>query len=186
MYLTITAILVALIVPQQANAQFIRRLGRVVNDIGKTILETPSTNAAQSYANMEGVKIVTGHPDFKMVAKRCVASGEDVFIEFIVTNIGESDVKQFKVHGSSYSTKVYDDQGNVYKKDIQVSIAGLEYTFNDQEVKLVVGVPTKFTMIVKNVPTRVASFALIEPDIFSTDWNINRETVKVRNVPIYR
>lgn len=183
MYLAIVVILVALVIPQQTNAQFIKQLGRVVSEVGKAIIETPSNNTA---LNMEGVKIVTGHPDFKMVVKRCVASGENVLIDFVVTNIGESDVKEFIVRGSSDETKLYDNMGNVYNRGIQVSIGGLDFTNYSREVKLVAGVPTKFSMMVKNVPKKVTSFALIEPDICSADWNINKESVKVRNVPIYR
>ena len=132
------------------------------------------------------IKIVTGHPDFNLKITRCVASGKNVVLDMVVTNLGENDVEQFKVHGSGYATKVYDDQGNIYDTDINVKIANKQYTTGAIEIKLVSGVPTKYSLMIGNVSPRAESLVLIEPDIWVPAWKTEYTTVKIRNVPITR
>lgn len=136
----------------------------------------------------QNIKIVTGHPDLKIEVLRCAASGPNVVLDLMVTNTGYEDVKDFKVHGSGYATKFYDNLGNIYENghSIEVKIANKEYTVEYHLIKLVAGLPTRLSYIVHNVSPRATSFALIEPDIWSPDWSINKETVKIRYVPITR
>ena len=108
------------------------------------------------------IKIVTGHPDFKLKVTRCVASGKTVVVDMVVTNLGDNDVERFKVHGSGYATKAYDDQGNIYDSDINVKIANKPYTTGAHEIKLVSGVPTKYSIMISNVSLQAESLVLIE------------------------
>lgn len=132
------------------------------------------------------IKIVTGHPDFKLKVTRCAASGKTVVLDMVVTNMGDSDVDQFKVHGSGYATKVYDDQGNIYDSDINVKIANKQYTTGAHLIKLVAGVPTKYSLMIGNVSPQAEMLVLVEPDIWVPTWKTELNTVKIRNVPITR
>ena len=146
------------------------------------------TFAASQKMNAQNIKVITGHPDFKIEVLRCAASGPNVVLDLMVTNIGYEDVKEFKVHGSNYATKFYDNLGNIYERDqsVEVKIANKDYTVSDCTIKLVAGLPTRLSYIVHNVSPRATSFVLIEPDIWVPDWSINLETVKIRFVPIAR
>lgn len=191
--MSLVAVVFTMMAPQQANAQFFKQLGKIAEQVGKQLLEDPAvTQAEQGQTQTEastqvnGVKIVTGHPDLKIVVNRCAASGTNVVIDLVITNIGSTDVEEFKLHGSTYGTKVYDDQGNIYDKDIQVKIANREYTKYSDEIKLVAGVPTRVSFLIKGVAAQAKTFVLFEPDAYVPFWNITKETVKLRNIPITR
>ena len=134
----------------------------------------------------DAIKIVTGHPDLKIKVTRCVASGKNVVLDMTVTNMGDTDAPEFGVHGSNWATKIYDDQGNIYEKDIKVKIANKDYTTDRYFIKLVAGVPFKFSIMVSEVSPQAESFVLVEPDIYCEFWSINKDTVKLRNIPISR
>jgi len=140
----------------------------------------------QNVSAQDGIKIITGHPDFKLKVTRCVANGKTVVLDMIVTNLGDSDVSQFKVHGSAYATKVYDDQGNIYDRNINVKIANKQYTEGAYEIKLVAGVPTKYSIMIDDVSPQAETLVLVEPDIWVPAWKTNLNTVKIRNIPITR
>lgn len=191
--LTVMAIAMIFMAPQQASAQFWKQLGKAAESVGKAVLESSTTQTQKSSSSAnnvasvgKGQRIVTGHPDFKIEIKRCAASGTNVVLDLVVTNVGGSDVKQFRVHGGTYSTKLYDNLGNIYERDIYVKIANKEYTDYQYEIRLVSGLATNFSILVKDVDQRATSFVLVEPDIYSTDWGITKETVKLRNIPITR
>ena len=139
----------------------------------------------KTYAQ-DGIKIVTGHPDFKLKVTRCAASGKNVVLDMVVTNLSDNDIERFKVHGSEFATKVYDDQGNIYEEDINVKIANKQYTTDAYEIKLVAGVPTKYSLMIANVSPQAETLVLVEPDIWVPEWKIDLNTVKIRNVPITR
>ena len=132
------------------------------------------------------IKIVTGHPDFNLKITRCVASGKTVVLDMVVTNLGENDIDLFKVHGSNYATKVYDDQGNIYDSNINDKIANKQYTTGSIEIKLVAGVPTKYSLMIENVSPQAETLVLVEPDIWIPAWKTVNSTVKLRNIPITR
>ena len=196
-FLSMAAIAIMLMASQQAEAQFLKKLGKVAEGVGKAVLEsaTNPTSEAQlqsTQPSSEGVttttgqRVVTGHPDFKIEFNRCVASGTNVVLDLVVTNTGATDVKQFKVHGSEYQTKLYDNLGNIYEKEVYVKIANKEYTTWGHDIRLVSSLPTSFSILIKDVDPRATSFALVEPDVRSSDWGITYETVKLRNIPITR
>lgn len=189
--LTVMVIAMIFMAPQRACAQFWKQLGKVAEGVGKAVLESSTTQTPERQQSTvavatKGRRIVTGHPDFKIEIKRCAASGTNVVLDLVVTNVGANDVKEFKVHGSGYATKFYDNLGNIYEKDIYVKIANKEYTSSIHEIRLVSGLATNFSILVKDVDQRATSFALVEPDIYSTDWGITNQTVKLRNIPITR
>ena len=140
----------------------------------------------QNVSAQDGIKIVTGHPDFKLKVTRCAASGKTVVLDMLVTNVGDSDIEQFKVHGSGYETKVYDDQGNIYDSNVSVKIANKQYTTGAIEIKLVAGVPTKYSLMIENVSPQAETLVLVEPDIWIPAWKTTYKTVKIRNIPITR
>ena len=142
----------------------------------------------QSVNAQDAIKIVTGHPDFKMKVSRCEASGKNVVLDLTVTNVGDTDIPQFQVSGGSHFTKFYDDQGNIYEggRFIKVKIANKEYTNEFQEIKLVSGVTYKLSYIITDVSPQAETFALVEPFVKCASWSITKDTVKLRNIPITR
>lgn len=134
----------------------------------------------------QGMKIVTGHPDFKMKVTRCEESGNKVYVDLILENIGSSDCK-IGIHGGlGGNSNAIDDEGNKYtNSDFLVQLgkgypnSGEEYTVLYPEV------PVKVKLIISGVPESATSFKLINLMVQCSEWNLSWHTVKLHNVPIY-
>jgi len=169
----------------------VQRAGNnAVEQVGTDQVRRPTQTAAktaQATTDVNGVKIVTGHPDFKISVNRCEAADKTVVLELIVLNKGENDIERFQVCGGRYDTKIYDDQGNVYEGEtVSVKLANKEYTDWNTDIKLVAGVPTKLTYMIKGVSLKASSIVLADLNINVKDWSIGKGTVKLRNIPITR
>lgn len=222
-------------IPQTANAQFLKNLGKAAEKVGKDMLKAMTDSTEQTSAKAESgkkissidelkekkaddknmevkkttavqtteknngtqkqetkdpfadCKIVTGYPDFKINIKRCEAADKTVLIELTLLNNTDTDVEEFSFYGGCSGTKLYDDQGNIYEdRSVLVKMANKEYGCYSDYIKLVAGLPTKMSIMVYNVPLSVKSFALLDLNIFVRPWNINKGTVKLRNIPITR
>ena len=188
-FFSMLAVACMLMVAEPAHAQFFKKLGKELKNIGKEILETVQTNAENGVVTTaDGITIVSGHPDLKIEVQRCVASGSNLFLDLVMTNTNSNDVSEFRVHGCYYGdeTKVYDDRGNIYEDDIYVKVANKEYTGGDYRFKLVSGLPTAVSILVKGFSTKATSLALVEPFFEARDMGIEATTIKLRNIPITR
>lgn len=189
-FFSMLAVACMLMVAEPAHAQFFKKLGKELKNIGKEILETAQTNAENGVVTTaDGITIVSGHPDLKIEVQRCVTSGSNLFLDLVLTNTNSNDVSEFHVHGCyyGYTTKMYDNLGNIYEHDnIYVKVANKEYTPADYNFKLVSGLPTAVSIMVKGFSTKATSLALVEPFFEARDMGIESKTVKLRNIPITR
>ena len=66
--------------------------------------------------------VTFSNPDISFVFKRCTCSGSTAYIDFMVTNQSDTDIRGFLNYTSesgsdyaAYYTAAYDDEGNVYR-----------------------------------------------------------------------
>lgn len=187
-FFSMLAVACMLMVAEPAHAQFFKKLGKELKNIGKEILETAQTNAENGVVTTaDGMTIVSGHPDLKIEVQRCVTSGSNLFLDLVLTNTNSNDVSSFLIHGSAiYTTKFYDNLGNIYDDEIYVKVANKDYTLYDYTFKLVSGLPTSVSILVKGFSTRATSLALVEPYCESREIGIEPTSIKLRNIPITR
>ena len=140
------------------------------------------------------IKIVTGHPDFKIQIKRCAASGNTVIIDMIFKNEGTTDSGNMKIYVDSFgfpydqwNLTAYDDEGNLYKKGARVKFANNQYrAMIDGGMELVSGVPMKVSIKIPNVEETATSFPKITFLVKNDFWGIGEKPVEIRNLPITR
>ncbi len=132
------------------------------------------------------IKIITGHPDIKLRVTRCIASDKTVIVDMILTNVSEYDIDNFRINGSAYGTKVYDNLGNIYKDNIGVRIGNQQYNRWYNIGKLISEVPTQISIMIENVTMQAEYLALIEPRVSADGYTFANNTFKIRNIPITR
>ena len=144
----------------------------------------------------QGLKIVTGHPDFKVKITRCEANGSTAVIDMVIENAGNNDVLITMWGGRSCwgtphdMSVAYDDEGNKYtgENDFKVSIgkSGLSKCFGVEEV-IPSDIPLKARIQLEGVPESANEFRRIDLIIDSEAWGLNdKKPVKFTNVPISR
>lgn len=192
MYLAITAIIVFFAVPQHTNAQFLKQLGKLAENVGKAIIESPSDNNTQrdySTTTPDGIKVVTGHPDFKIKVNRCVASDKTVLVEMTLLNAGRDDIDEIRICLGNGGTTVHDSEGNEYiggyDDPVWIKISNRDYDKWVSDFSLVSGVPTRATWKIEGVPTYVHSIARIQFGVDCKKWGLDRKC-EIRNIPITR
>lgn len=154
-----------------------------------------SSSGSDAYAGTQqsdrgAIRIVTGHPDLKVKVRRCEASGNTLFIDLTLTNVGTSDVKavvQGGVGRSDDHTEVVDDQGNIYKAT-KIKVANSnEYIYYQQEFSLITDVPVKLSVRVDGVPESSEAVARLLLNLWSMPLGLEYgHTIQVRNIPISR
>lgn len=132
------------------------------------------------------IRIITGHPDIKLKVTRCIASDKTVIVDMILTNVSEFDINNFRIEGSAYGTKVYDNLGNIYKNNIGVRIGNQQYNKWYNIGKLISEVPTQISIMIENVTMQAEYLALIEPRVSADGYTFANNTFKIRNIPITR
>ena len=142
---------------------------------------TPTTTGA-----FDGVKIVTGHPDFKITVNRCVANDKTVLLELTVINATENDEEIYAPAGYR-DVKFYDDLGNIYEGGgIKVKLANREYTNYGDGIKFLANLPVKLSYMINDVSLKATSIALADLLISVKGLNVSGDKVKLRNIPIQR
>ena len=136
------------------------------------------------------LKIVTGHPDFKIQIKRCAASGNTVLIDIVFNNIGISDIEEMNVYGGSWGSEAFDDDGNIYQSRALKVKAANKPSFDSEETgwfSLPTGVPVRLTINIEGVPQSVESISRLKLRLYCQSWGINYEKpVLISNIPITR
>lgn len=136
-------------------------------------------------------KIVTGHPDFKVKVTRCEASGKNVVLDLVFSNISAQDVEEWGIYTTRYCcpypTVVYDSEGNKYDGDkLSIKVSNSQYSNNHQGLKMISDVPMKVSLMITGVPTNVESLARVDLDVKIPLFNIGETPVKIKNIPIAR
>lgn len=136
-------------------------------------------------------QIVTGHPDFKVKVTRCEASGKNVVLDMVFTNVSAQDVENWDIcitcDGKSV---VYDSEGNIYRWSdaLSVKVSNGEYTYRHSNLKMISDVPMKVSLMITGVPANVESLARVDLQVNVPLFNINgyEAPIKIKNIPIAR
>ena len=147
----------------------------------------------QSINAQAAMRIVTGHPDFKVKVTRCVASGRSVIMDLLFQNVGANDVKDVTVIGSyNAGSEAYDSEGNIYggnDSDIEIKIANAPgYDCHEtSRFYIPTDVPIKCSVRFNGVPENVESIARLILIVNCPAWGIGWDNrLKISNVPISR
>lgn len=127
-----------MMVPQTSNAQFLKQLGKIAEDIGNDILSSPTAVSAE-----KGTCTINGLTcNLKSVARK------DKKLQFVITfengldddiNIDISTIKAVDAEGNSYSCSIAPRSS----------------------LELISGIPVKATVTVTDVPTTISKFAIL-------------------------
>lgn len=233
--ISLVAIFALSAVPQQADAQFFKKLGKALKGAGKVVNQVAGaagaltggkagkvlnkvanvagdvSNTASAFAGEEaeemistdnsmtqnftdpgysqddGIRIVTGHPDFKIQVTRCAASGKTVVMDMVFLNNGTTDINDIRVFVGR-DREVIDTEGNIYKDErLSFSLSGQSYTHDTRDFSIIPGVKMKVSMKVEGVAENAEQFARILMCVDCPSWGLSWEKpVQIRNVPITR
>jgi hypothetical protein len=112
----------------------------------------------------------------------CQAQGEYVYLEFTITNNGNSDLSRVQLTSNRQNVEAFDDMGNTHRFAF---LRQGEYTSNDF-LQLPRGVPVKITTRIYNVRQNAVKFSLIQFYVrHSGSPNIDGK-IEFKNVPIFR
>lgn len=129
------------------------------------------------------VKIQSPSRDIDVKMRKCQSEGENVLIEFLLTNNGEKDIKNVFYASAAFPSTAHDDEGGSYKLEYG-SLAGeaiSSFTHNCKATQLPVGVPVRCALLVDNVDPNAAMFSLIRLNIY-LDGSL--KPLLIRNLPI--
>ena len=140
------------------------------------------------------MKIVTGHPDFKVQVKRCVASGNTVVIDMVLSNVGAKDIDEISILGSPAWERgeAYDDEGNIYSeangKKILLQLTNIkEYRGWIGGFRLLVDVPMRLSVRLEDFSTTAEKIALLKLGVDCQQWGLtDNKSIIIRNIPISR
>ena len=127
------------------------------------------------------IKIVTGNPDLKIQVKRCVANGDQVFID--LTFMDEADDVEAGILVGGWS-EVQDSDGDTYT-DILVKIGKGEYTSYPRGFTLLENTPIKVSFKLQKVPVSVEYIARMKIRLDSKKYGAPNY-VTIKNIPITR
>ena len=131
------------------------------------------------------MSVSTGNPDVKVKVKRCVASGENVYIDLTITNMTGEDFEVYAVaRGNGCNTVIYDDEGNEYDSErVRIRFGTDEYTTGHLYKNIIADVPMKFTIMVSNVPQKTQYFSVVRPFMECAKVPFK---IQIKNLPITR
>lgn len=139
------------------------------------------------------LKIVTGHPDFKIQIKRCAASGSTVVIDMVLSNIGAKDIDEITLYGSPAwgRGEAYDDEGNIYSegngKKISLQLTNIkEYRSWIGPFRLLADVPMRLNVRIEDFSTSAERIALLKLGVECRQWGLENKSIMIRNIPITR
>ena len=147
----------------------------------------------QNASAQDGIKIITGHPDFKIQIKRCAASGKTVVIDMVLSNVGVKDIDEISLYGSPAwgRGEVYDDEGNIYAesngKKISLQLTNFkEYRGWIGPFRLLADVPMRLSIRLDDFSTTAERIALLKLGVECQQWGLNDKSITIRNIPITR
>lgn len=134
------------------------------------------------------VQCSTDYPDLELRYKRTTVSGNNVYVDFILTYHGKDEIGIRISDGNN--TIFYDDEGNIYKGQ---GLSGMGERRNNNIIAdvgnansdygvLPSGIPVKLRMLIKNVDEFATSF----PKIIITFTSYGVYEMHISNVPIPR
>ena len=159
------------------------------------LLMTMSAFGLQNVSAQDApLKIVTGHPDFKIQIKRCAASGSTVVIDMVLSNVGAKDIDAITLYGSPAWNRgeVYDDEGNIYSegngKKISLQLTNVKEYFGwIGPFRILSDVPMRLSVRIEDFSTTAERIALLQLGVDCAQWGLeNNKSITIRNIPISR
>ena len=131
------------------------------------------------------MSVSTGNPDVKVKVLRCVASGDNVYIDMTITNMTGEDFEVYAVaKGNGCNTIIYDDEGNEYDSErVKIRFGTDEYETGHSYKNIIADVPMKFTIMVSKVPQKTQYFSVVRP--FMECGKVPFK-IQIKNLPITR
>ena len=131
------------------------------------------------------IKIVTGHPDLKVQVKRCVANGDQVFVD--LTFMDEAEDVEAAILSDGGCSEVQDSEGNTYLgyPNLFCKIGNGGYTTLPPSFTLIEGVPVKVSFKLVKVPSSAESIARMKIRLDSKKYGAPNY-VTIKNIPITR
>ena len=135
-------------------------------------------------AQEAAMKIASGNPDLKVQVKRCVANGDQVFIDLTFMDEAEDVDAAILCDGCS---EVQDSDGNTYNSypKLFCKIAKGEYTPYPPSFTLLEGTPIKVSFKLEKVPSSTEFIARMKIRMESKKYGIPNY-VTIKNIPITR
>lgn len=137
---------------------------------------TPTSSAGRKGG---GFKIVPPNPNIEIKVTRCMAFGNNVIIDFILTNYGSDASIEF-MRGSV----AYDDLGNQYPNFYTGGGGDSEW---NQKMLYPTEIPVKCRMTIDNVKENASNFKRINLAVYCPALKLNANTpIMFYNMPITR
>ena len=123
------------------------------------------------------MSVSTGNPDVKVKVLRCVASGDNVYIDMTITNMTGEDFEVYAVaKGNGCNTIIYDDEGNEYDSErVKIRFGTDEYETGHLYKNIIADVPMKFQ--------KTQYFSVVRP--FMECGKVPFK-IQIKNLPITR
>lgn len=137
-------------------------------------------------AYSQGMKIVSGYPDFKVKVTRCEVFGNRCIIDMVLENTSAQDVGA-TISGRAWGSTAYDDEGNVF--DVAILSIGNKNEFNGYVgCTLPSQIPLKARLQINGVPEAATMFKKVEIAFECFPWNLRftDKCIKFFNLPISR
>lgn len=131
------------------------------------------------------MKCSTDLPDLELKYKRTTVSGNNVYVDFVMTYYGKDEM-EIKVYNGS-RTIFYDDEGNIYRgigvadsvnSKITADVGNADSSYG----ALPSGIPVKLRMLIKGVDEFATSF----PKVTIAFYSNGEHEMHISNVPIPR
>lgn len=144
-----------------------------------------------SIASFAQVYVSPGTSNIDIKVKRCFASGNDVFIDLVLTGNGRWE--NVFIHG--HESRIYDDEGNMYKGGF---MGGQDYRYGinfeydkltnkpDCQINIPRDVPRKVRVKITDVDEYASSFVKISMPCDGNSTNANPFEIIIKNLPITR
>lgn len=134
-----------------------------------------------SYAQ---TSISTNHSSFEVQVKRCIAKGQDVYIDMIFSVYNDWRFLTVDRDGFQYRSAIFDDEGNHY--GTQSLFFEVDRKINSSAfVEIVKDVPRKVRVIIKNVDEYATKLSSIEL-FYVGPTSADRGLITIKNLPISR
>ncbi len=135
------------------------------------------------------VKVISPHPDIKVKLLRCKEAGGTATLEFTLTNLSNKDMTIYMWGAEpTRATKVYDDEGNIYDTDEQVSVqianGPASSYMKCSENTFPSDVPVKCRVFINGLDEYAAELSKVIVDLLVV--NGTNKDIEFKNVPIIR
>lgn len=152
------------------------------------------------------VKVSINYPDVDVVFKRCIVKGNIAYVDFMMMNNTDNDIKTTPYHGCRMDGVIkyfsaFDDEGNVYKcyqdanstaaKIQSFTLGGDTYsgdllTGNDYNTVIPSGISVKCRVVLSKVDEFATKFSLLRVTFKSFGRNADSVVIEFKDVPFVR